>query len=378
MNKNPAQLFSTLALCALMLMNGVGTALAQSRDADSTQIAQAGAAAPTPTPAPGARPAPPPEPVGQAPEKRAIEVAPLFEQPGVLTPARKFVFEPSFQYAYSTSNRVALVGYTIIPAVSIGLIDVREVKRTSLVTTLAGRYGVTNRLEVEWRLPYVLRSDDSVGRELGIGSSNDTVFNAKGHAIGDIEVIGRSQLTDGGLDKPYVVGSLRIKTRTGKDPFEVPTSITNGLQTELPTGSGFVGLQPALTVLFPSDPAVLFGTVSYLHSMRRNNVYRRTDQGTTEFVGNVEPGGVFGLNFGMGLALNEKSSFSIGYDHSIVDRTKINGEVPANGVRIQLATLLLGYAYRMNDKQTLNLSLGAGLTTDTPSVTLTLRLPTMF
>jgi hypothetical protein len=381
MNKNPTQQFSLIALCALMLMIGAGTALAQSRDADSTQVAQAGAAAPTPTPTPtpaqGERPAPPPEPVGQAPEKRALEVAPLFEQPGVLTPARKFVFEPSFQYAYSTSNRVALVGYTIIPAIVIGLIDVREVKRTSLTTTLAGRYGVTNRLEVEWRLPYVLRSDDSVGRELGSGASDDTVFNAKGHAVGDIEFIGRSQLTDGGLDKPYVVGSLRIKTRTGKDPFEVTTRAADGSQLQLPTGSGFVGLQPALTVLFPSDPAVLFGTVSYLHSMRRNNVVAQTDQGPRD-VGTVEPGGVFGLNFGMGLALNERSSFSIGYDHSIVDRTKINGEVPRNGVRIQLATLLLGYAYRMNDKQTLNLSLGAGLTTDTPSVTLTLRLPITF
>jgi len=375
MNKNPTQQFSPLALCALMLMNGAGTALAQSRDVDSTQVAQADAAAPAPPQ--GARPAPPPEPVGQAPEKRPVEVAPLFEQPGVLTPAGKFVFEPSFQYAYSTSNRVALVGYTIIPAIVIGVIDVREVKRTSLTTTLTGRYGLTNRLEVEWRLPYVLRSDDSVGRPLGGGSSDDTVFNAKGHAIGDIEVIGRSQLTDGGLDKPYVVGSLRLKTRTGKDPFEVPTT-TTGMQTELPTGSGFVGLQPALTVLFPSDPAVLFGTVSYLHSFRRNDVYRRTDLGTQEPVGSIEPGGVAGLNFGMGLALNEKSSFSIGYDHSIVDRTKINGQVPSNAVRVQLATLLLGYSYRMNDKQTLNLSLGVGLTTDTPSVTLTLRLPNTF
>jgi hypothetical protein len=70
-----------------------------------------------------------PEAVGQAPESqtRPPEVAQIFDQPGVLTPANKLVLEPSLQYGYSTNDRVALVGYTIIPALLIGLIDVRQV-----------------------------------------------------------------------------------------------------------------------------------------------------------------------------------------------------------------------------------------------------------
>ncbi len=164
--------------------------------------------------------------MGKAPEAKPLEVAPIFEGPGVLTPKGAFVFEPSFQYAYSTSNRVALIGYTIIPAIVIGVIDVREVKRTSLTTTLTGRYGLTNRAEIEFRLPYVVRSDDSVGRELQAGSPESTAFNAKAHDIGDIEAIMRYQLNDGGLDKPFFVGSLRFKARTGKDPFEVDTTTT--------------------------------------------------------------------------------------------------------------------------------------------------------
>ena len=53
-----------------------------------------------------------PVPVGQAParEGRAPEVAPIFDQPGVLTPKGRFVLEPSLQYSYSSSNRIALVG----------------------------------------------------------------------------------------------------------------------------------------------------------------------------------------------------------------------------------------------------------------------------
>ena len=80
----------------------------------------------------------------------------------------------------------------------------------------------------------------------------------------------------------------------------------------------------------------------------------------------------------MGLGLNEKSSFSIGYDHAIVGKTKLNGATAADSVRIQLGTLLLGYSYRLADKRTLNVSLGAGLTRDTPDVTLTVRMPISF
>jgi hypothetical protein len=329
-----------------------------------------------------------PKPVGQAPESdsRAPAVAQIFEQPGVLTPKGKGVIEPSLQYSYSSSSRVALVGYTIIPAITIGLIDVREVKRNTFNTTLTGRYGITNRFEIEARLPYSYRSDSSIGCQLGQGCASDTVFGASGQGIGDIEVTGRYQFNDGGIDKPFYVGSLRFKSRTGKDPFQVPIQTTDtGLgpvQAELPTGSGFYGLQPALTMLFPSDPAVFFGTVSYLHNFSRSNVVQQfssssAGQDTTPH--KYSAGDVIGFNFGMGLGLNEKSSFSIGYDHASVGRTKVDGSsIPLASVRVQLGTLLLGYSYRLSDTRTLSVSLGAGITRDTPDMTLTVRMPVTF
>ena len=328
----------------------------------------------------------PPQPVGQAPaiDNRQIAVAPIFEQSGVLTPRGHFGIEPSLQYSYSSSNRVALVGYTIIPALLIGLIDVREVKRNTFTGTLTTRYGVTSRFELEARVPYVYRSDTGVGRAFLQGAaSNTTVFDSSGHGIGDVEATARYQFNDGGSDRPYYIGSLRGKSRTGKDPFEVQTSRAvlgfqnDGVQTSLPTGSGFYGVQPALTVLYPSDPAVFFGTVSYLHSFRRSHVVRSTDTGP-EVLGSVHPGGIFGFNFGMGLALNDKSSFSIGYDHASIGKTKLNGQVAPDSVRVQLGTLLLGYSLRLSSQRTLSLSLGAGLTRDTPDLSLTLRVPMSF
>jgi hypothetical protein len=324
--------------------------------------------------------------VGPAAPARKQPVAPqLFEQPGVLTPKGKLVLEPSLQFGYASSNRVALVGYTIIPALLIGLVDVREVKRNSLTGALALRYGLGRRLELEARFPYVYRSDSTVSREVFTGTAVERVFDTSGRSMGDAELAVRYQLNEGAPDQPYYVGALRLKTRTGRDPFTVITDCTRrcvgdnatgtGLPLTLPTGSGFVALQPSLTWLFPSDPVVFFGSVSYLHNFKRSGVSRTVLNGEKEFLGEVAPGGVIGFNAGMGLALNDKATLSIGYDHNSVARTRQDGVPVPGAVRTQLGNLLVGFSYRLNDKRSINVAIGAGLTRDTPDVSLTLRLP---
>ncbi|MFZ6644509.1 acetate kinase [Undibacterium sp. TJN25] len=329
------------------------------------------------------------EPVGVAPERnsRQREVAPIFEQPGILTPKGKFALEPSIQYSYSSNNRVALVGYTVIPALLIGLVDVRQVKSNTVTGALTGRYGLTNRTELELRVPYVYRSDSTVSREIFTGSATDNVFQTSGKAIGDVEASLRYQFNDGGADRPYFIGTMRVKSRTGKDPFEVVTDCVTrcvgnttgtGLPMELPTGSGAYSLQPGLTWLFPSDPAVFFGSFSYQYNFKRNNVSRRVLNGESEFLGDIKAGDILGANFGMGLALNDKSSFSVGFDLNSVGRTKQNDVTVPGSVRTVLASLLLGYSYRYSDKTSFSMSIGAGLTRDTPDLTLTMRVPMSF
>lgn len=322
--------------------------------------------------------------VGTAPNAETRTIAPLFEQPGILTPPGKMVLEPSLQYGYSSNNRVALVGYTVIPALLIGLVDVREVKRHTFTGAVAGRFGLTNRFEVEARLPYVYRSDSAISREIFTGSASESAFNTSGKAMGDVELTGRYQINEGSATRPYMIGSLRFKSRTGTDPFEVVTDCVTrcignttgtGLPIDLPTGSGFYSLQPGLTWLFASDPAVFFGSFSYTHNFKRSDISRRVLNGESEFVGTVAPGAILGMNFGMGLALNDKSSFSLGFDLNSIGRTRQNGVTVPGSVRTNLATMLLGYSYRYSDKTSVNVSVGAGLTRDTPDLTLTLRMP---
>lgn len=309
----------------------------------------------------------PPGQVGQPPDtSRPPEVPALVDIRGVLTPRGTFIFEPSLQYSHSSNNRVALVGFTIIPAITIGLIDVRRVSRDTFIGAVAARYGVTNRFEVEAKVPYVYRNETTISRPFSQPSAADSAFEASGDGLGDIELAARYQINQPGPDRPYYVGGLRVKTRTGRDAFEVETDPTSGLQRRLPTGSGFYGVQPSLTAILPSDPAVFFGNLSYLWNIERN---------IGGNFGKVDPGDAIGFTLGMGLALNEKASFSIAYDHSTVGRTKLNGVAIPTTARTQLGSLLFGTSYRLGSKSTMNFTLGVGVTQDAPDVQLTFRLP---
>jgi len=325
-------------------------------------------------------PEPPATPAGQAPDSstRPPPIAPIVDYPGVLTPKGRVVLEPTLELNHSSSNRVALVGFTIIPAITIGLIDIRSVSRDFLVASLAARYGLTNRFEIEVKVPYVYRQDSTTARPLNVPSQAESVFDASGHGLGDIEAGFRYQLNRGGTNMPFYVGSLRVKATTGKGPFEVTTFSPFGgdevLQSELPTGTGFYAIQPGLTALLASDPAVFFGGVNYIWNVKRA-IDTLDSFGTP--IGVYDPGDGFGFNFGMGLSLNERASFSVGYDHVIFFEDKRNGETVQLAQLRQLGSLLIGYSFRLTKDTNLNLSFGVGVTDEASDVSITVRLPIM-
>lgn len=345
-----------------------------------TQAATSSATtSPAPAPSVARSEAVTPVVVGRAPERpkesRPPPVAPISDQFSLLTPRGRFVLEPSIQYSYSTASTVELVGYTIPSAITIGFINISSINRSTFVNSLTARYGVTDRLEVEGVLPFVSRRDTAITRPLATPSTAESAFNASGNGIGDVKFSVRYQLNDGHGDSPYYIGSLLFKTHTGKDPFEVPYDPATNLPKTLPTGSGFYSLQPGLTVIYPSDPAVFFGGVSYAWNIKRD-VNRTLNTLTPTFIGTVDPGDSLSFNFGMGLAMNEKASFSMGYQHSIVGKDDIANIEDPLASTIQLGNLLLGYSY--SGKTNFNFLLGIGVTRESPDVQLTLRVPVLF
>lgn len=323
---------------------------------------------------------PSPPTVGEAPaiSSSPPAVAPIFQQQGVLTPAGTTILEPVVEFGYSTNNRLTVIGYSILPAINVGYFDVSQVSHTVLSAEIAARYGITNRFELEGRVPYVYRQDDTTARPFGQSANNDQLYESSGSGVGDIEFTARYQLNHGDASRPFYVASMRVKSDTGRSSFDsslfspLPGNALP-LQNELATGSGFWAVQPGLTALFPSDPAVLFGSVTYLY-----NFSRHLDRPDLGLVGTVNPGDEIGVNFGMGFSLNDRASFSLGYDHTYVMRPTLNGSALPLSMVAQVGQLLLGYSYRTSPRYTANLSLAVGATRDSPDVQVRFRLPGSF
>lgn len=298
-------------------------------------------------------------------EDKPPEIAAVIEQGGVLLKQGRAVFTPSVEYTRSSATRVAIQGFSIIPALNIGLFEVTKTDRDTLTGSVGLRYGVTNRFEVETKVPYVYRSDSTRTRPVGTGSSTESLSNVDGNDIGDVEFGAHYQINNGQGGWPFLIGNMRLKTATGTNPYEVPIN-SAGVETELPTGSGFYALQPSITAIYPSDPVVFYGNTGYLHNFKR-------DFGGT--VGEIEPGDSVNASFGMSLSLNDKASFSLGYSHNTVFEPKQNGVRPSTSTMLQVGTLDLGYSYNLTDRTNLNFAVSAGITEDAPDARLTLRVP---
>ena len=330
---------------------------------DNTQEARATAA---PLPA---------QPVGEAPpsERKVRDVAALPEQASVLTPKGQMIFTPSAEYVRSSANRLVFRGVEIVPGIQLGVIEANDADRNSLVGTAALRYGLTSRLEIEGRLPYVDRFD----RVTTVAQRDETIsrtMNLKGQAIGDVEVSARYQLNDVRPGQPVYVASLRIKSPTGTSPYDV-TYDQFGAATSLATGSGFWAAEGGVTMLYPTDPAVIFASLSYLH-----NVPRNIDKTIgTAMIGRVEPGDSIGASLGFGLSLNPRFSISLGYSHNYIFETKtqIGGTVQKSN-SLQVGSMLMGWSFRLNDRVTLSNNFQFGVTSDAPNLEAIFSLPVRF
>jgi len=313
-------------------------------------------------------------PVGEDRDKtRPPEVVVLSERGGVLTPKGTIIIEPSLDYSKSTSNRLNFRGISIVDGFLIGVIEASDADRDTITSQITGRYGITNRLEVEVTVPHVYRSDRTTSLIGGSGGATSD-SSATGDGLGDVEVGAHYQINDGTNDWPFFIANLRYKSTTGTGPFDIGRD-GSGIPTELATGSGFHGIEPSLTVIYPTDPAVLFANVGYLVNLP-------SDVSTTvggAVIGDVDPGDSIGMSFGVGFALNEKLSLNLGYQHDFVLETTTE----TNGVDIESETLsvgsfLFGGSYRLTDAVSLNLTVQIGATTDAPDSRILFRVPVRF
>lgn len=337
-----------------------------------------------------AQPAGQVEEVGARPEEteRLPDVAVLADQGGIITRAGRLTIEPNFEYARADRNRFVFRGIEVPQSVLIGVFDINESRQDILTATLATRFGLTNRLEIGARVPFVYRDDKAVLVPLvqnppqsGVGTIDTS---ADGSGLGDIELSARYQLTNANGGWPYLITGVQVIMPTGEDPFEVPRDAL-GNATKAATGAGFWGVAPNLTMLFPSDPATLFASAGYTFNFGKDVNQRISDA----LIERVKPGGAPNATAGIGIALNPELSVSFAYAHTwqFATKSRIRPISTSDGVEtigdpitsktrdLQVGRFLFGIGYRVNPRTTISWTVEMGATDDASDLRTTLRIP---
>ncbi|MGH2507859.1 MAG: transporter, partial [Ktedonobacteraceae bacterium] len=249
--------------------------------------------------------------------------------------------------------------------------------------TLGGRLGLTNRFEVEAEVPFVYRSDSTTLSGYCSGSPamcyTGSQTDASGYGLGDIQFGGHYQLNSGAGGWPYFIANLLVKSDTGQSPFDVPINIDTGLPTVEPTGTGFWAIEPSVTAIYPSDPVVFFLNLRDIYQIPADVTLQPSKpafiaEPTTV---HLAPGDGIGATFGMGLAINDKASFSLAYEHTLFLQSTENG-APIPGSTYDIGDFDLGFAYRLNRRINVNLGIQIGATKAAPDAAVVLRIPIKF
>lgn len=291
---------------------------------------------------------------------------------GVLTQTGKTTLQASVTYLRAANNRLVFAGIELVPGLQIGSIQASTADRNTLIGALTVWHGLSSRLEGEIMVPAMMRTDSIQLSQVRDGTVSEG-FTLHKTALGDVEGALRWQLNaPTKSDQPIFVASLRVKSNTGISPFSVAYD-NFGIAKGLATGSGFWGAQPGITFLLPTDPAVIYGGISYLYQFPRN--INRTVN--SALIGEVRPGGALSANIGFGFALNPRFSFSLGYSHNYIfpTSTELDGTIQKS-TSLQVGTLDFGMSYRLNLRQSLNFAFQFGVTQDAPNVGITVRIPT--
>ncbi|MBD2842130.1 hypothetical protein [Erythrobacter rubeus] len=299
---------------------------------------------------------------------------------------RRFSFETGINYAHFDDARINLSGFLALDAIFLGLISIDEQSSDIITTDFTGRFAPSDRLQFDVNVPVIYRS--SVFQSGGAGGNASGLADARVEefGIGDINGGVSYRLLRETVRRPDVVINARVKGPTGRDPFgiglvEVPGTEGNlEVPESLSTGSGVWAASVGASVLKTLDPMIVFGNLTYFHNFQRG--FEDIDEIEGLQPGDVDIGNAIQFGAGFAFALNEKSSISTSFTLRYGDETRLRfdegefSDVIGSGSTVGL--LNLGATFAISDRISLLTSVGVGMTTDAPDVTVSARVPFRF
>lgn len=280
-------------------------------------------------------------------EEMTRRLAPRVEKGGVLLPKGRTQIEPSFSYSHISKNRVGLVGTSIFDVIFIGEIRSEEIERDVITNSFSVRHGLMENLQVEANFPVQYQ------REAVLSGPVDEREESVSSSVGfnDINVGIHRQIFYETNRMPNVIAHTRVKIPTGDSPQ---------------FGSGVWGTKVGLTFVKTSDPVVLFSNFAYgvNYSGEVNGV-------------DINPGNTFQYSAGIAYALNYNIGLNAGFEQIFVSPSVANG-TEVVGSRLVVANLKTGVTIAFSKKVTMDLSVGAGLTEDSPDLSVVISFPFTF
>jgi hypothetical protein len=304
------------------------------------------------------------------------EHAPLFE--------RKFTVDTGFSYSYYDRRQLALSGFLALDAIFLGTINLDQTKASVYTWDVTGRYGLTERINLEANIPWVYRNSRFVSGGAGGASTSLSEVTISDSGIGDASVAGYYQLVKESARWPDIVASLRVRAPTGRDPFGLkliaPDGDNNNLNVPeaLPTGQGVWSATMGLSFLRTYDPVILFGNIGYTYNKSE------TFDDISPVLGQVQPGKValgnpFQLSGGMAIALNDRSAISFSISSAMAGKTRTKGAdggaySPIPGSSSNTSTFNIGATYMLpRSGWTVSGQASMGLTPDAPNFVFSMR-----
>lgn len=291
----------------------------------------------------------------------------LVEAGGVLLRPGTLQIEPSLEYGHFSADRLAINGLNIQNVFFIGVIRADDIDRDVVTGALTFRYGIFNRFQMDFRVPYVWREDSET---LGVGTSEANDRRNSNNGVGDVQLGFSTQLFLARGSMPAVILRLDGSAPTGEHPFEIETEVVGPGEARLtkpPTGSGFYQTGANLTMVWTSDPVVFFGGGGYTYTWERE----------FDGFGKIDPGDLYRFFVGMNVGLNERVSLNVSFTDQITGRTRQNGNKTANSAAND-ARLIIGTSIGLGPGRSMLVSATTGLTEAAPDFSFNVSLPITF
>jgi hypothetical protein len=299
---------------------------------------------------------------------------------------RRFNIEPGITYSHFSNAQLNLSGFLALDAIFLGLISIDEVNADVLTADVTGRFGVTNRFQVDANVPYLFRRSNFQSGGAGANAEGLAEKTVHTNGLGDVSMGASYRIFEETATRPDVVFNARVKAPTGRHPFgvelvEVENTEGNlSVPEHLSTGTGVWSGAAGLSILKTIDPMVVYGSLTYFHNFARN--FDDIDEAPGDQPGRAKLGSSFQYGVGVAYALNDRSSINMAFTQRFVKRSKLRREgedwEEIVGSQANIGLLNVGATFSLSDRLAVLVNLGAGLTDDAPDMAVNFRVPYSF